>query len=146
MKIFIGSDHGGFTHKQAIITHLHEKGLEIDDLGPHEMDADDDYPEFANLVAKKVGAGKGLGILICGSGIGMSIAANKIRGVRAARCATPEDAALSRKHNDANLLCIGGRTSTTGNAITMVDAWLGTKFEAGKHQRRVNKISSMENE
>lgn len=142
-KIYIASDHAGLILKSAIVSHLSNSShVEIIDLGP-KTDARVDYPDFAALVAKEVSSNtRCRGILICGSGIGVSIVANKFVGVRAALCTTVQLAKLSRQHNDANILCLGERILKEKNALMMVDIWLKTEFEAGRHADRVKKIHS----
>jgi ribose 5-phosphate isomerase B len=143
MKIAIGSDHAGFIRKQEILEHLRSLGHEIKDLGTFSTDSMD-YPDVAVEVAKLV-ASKEVerGILVCGSGIGVSIVANKTEGVRAANCVTEEMAALSRQHNDANVLTMGERLVDTKTALSMVDTFLTTPFEGGRHEQRVNKIHDL---
>jgi len=142
MKLVISSDHGGFELKKYIIDYIRQtRKIEVDDLGCY-TDASVDYPEFGYLVAKKVAAGAAdFGIIICGSGIGISIAANKIKGARAALCHCEEYARLARLHNDANILALGGRFLTTEQATKIVDTFLDTKFEGGRHQRRVDALN-----
>jgi ribose 5-phosphate isomerase B len=143
MKIAIGSDHAGFTRKQEILEHLQSQGHEVKDLGTYSKDSMD-YPDVAVEVAKQV-ASKEVerGILVCGSGIGVSIVANKTEGVRAANCVNEEMASLSRQHNDANVLTLGERLVDTKTALSMVDIFLSTQFEGGRHQQRVDKIHDL---
>lgn len=143
MIIAIGSDHAGFTRKQEILEHLQVQGHEVNDLGTYSKDSMD-YPDVAVEVAKQV-ASKEVerGILVCGSGIGVSIVANKTEGVRAANCVNEEMAALSRQHNDANVLTLGERLVDTNTALSMVDIFLSTPFEGGRHQLRVDKIHDL---
>ena len=143
MKIAIGSDHAGFTRKQEILEHLQSQGHEVKDLGTYSKDSMD-YPDVAVEVAKQV-ASKEVerGILVCGSGIGVSIVANKTEGVRAANCVNEEVASLSRQHNDANVLTLGERLVDTKTALAMVDIFLSTQFEGGRHQQRVEKIHDL---
>ena len=143
MTIAIGSDHAGFTRKQEILEHLLQQGYHVQDLGTFSKDSMD-YPDIAVQVSKLV-ASKTVerGILICGSGIGVSIVANKTEGVRAANCMTAEMAALSRQHNDANILTMGERLVDTSTALAMVDVFLTTSFEGGRHEQRVNKIHDL---
>lgn len=147
MKIALGADHAGFELKQQIKQHLAaQKGIEIDDRGTVSNESVD-YPDFAREVGEDVvGKKADLGILVCGTGIGMSIAANKVPGVRAANVSTVEEAQLSREHNDANVLTLGGRTLQPQTAIEIVDKWLHTAFLGGRHQRRVDKIAAIERE
>ena len=144
MKIAIGCDHGGFELKNAISAHLKEHGFEITDFGITE-NKPVDYPEIALKVASSVAAGENkLGILVCGTGIGMSLAANKVKGIRAAACSDHYSAKYTRLHNDANILCLGGRVVGAGTALELADLFVDTKFEGGRHQRRVNMISEIE--
>lgn len=143
-KIAVGADHGGYELKTIIVEHLRQGGYEVQDFGTHSPDSVD-YPDYAYQVARAVAAGDcDLGILVCGTGIGMSIAANKIIGVRAAVCGDTYSARMSRLHNNANVLCLGGRVLGPGLALDIVDVWLSTEFEGGRHARRVEKIRQME--
>lgn len=143
MKIALGSDHAGWEVKEKIRAFLVQKGYEIIDYGTQSQDSCD-YPDFAIAVAQSVSQGTAsMGILLCGSGIGMSIAANKVKGIRAALCVNEEMAKLSRLHNNANVLCLGVRTFP-GNWEQIVDIWLNTKFEEGRHQKRIDKIHHIE--
>ncbi|OGI18893.1 MAG: ribose 5-phosphate isomerase B [Candidatus Melainabacteria bacterium RIFCSPHIGHO2_02_FULL_34_12] len=143
-KIAIGADHAGFELKEKIKNVLHEMGYEVVDLGTNSTDSVD-YPLIAKSVATHV-AGKNpdKGILICGTGIGMSIAANKVRGIIAANCYDAETAKLSRQHNNSNILTLGGRTTTFDTAKDIVKVWLETDFEGGRHQRRIQEIRDLE--
>lgn len=142
--IAIGSDHGGFELKKAIIEHLESKGVEIKDMGCYNMDSVD-YPDIAKVTCDEVVNGTcERAILICGTGIGISIAANKINGIRAALCHSTFDAKMSRMHNDANVMCLGGRTTGLNIALEIVDSYLGSEFEGDRHMRRVNKIMALE--
>lgn len=142
--IAIGSDHGGFQLKQYIMQHLREQGIEYEDFGTY-TEASCDYPIFAEAVAKAVVSGKcEKGILICGTGIGMSMAANKVRGARAALCGDCYSAEFTRRHNDANILTLGERVTGSGLAVKIVDTFLGTQFEGGRHARRVAMIHDIE--
>jgi ribose 5-phosphate isomerase B len=144
MKIAIGSDHRGFEAKARIITILHQLGHEVFDAGPHGRESAD-YPDFAFEVARAVGEGRAeRGILICGTGIGMCIAANKVRGVRAAPCHDCVTAEMSRRHNDANVLCLSADLLGEDLIDRMVRIWLETAFEGGRHARRVEKITRFE--
>jgi len=144
MIIAIGSDHRGYAHKEAIAGHLRERGITVEDFGAHGPESSD-YPDAAFPVGEAVaGGGADLGILICGSGIGVCIAANKVRGVRAALCFTEEQARTTRQHNDSNVLCLSGDGIDAALALRVVDAWLGASFEGGRHQRRVDKITGYE--
>ncbi len=141
IDLAIGCDHAGFDLKEEILPYLREKGYNVKDLGTYSTDSVD-YPDFVHPVADEVESGKaGFGILICGSGNGVCIAANKHKGIRAALCWTPELAALSRQHNDANILCIPSRFISSAIAKEMLMAFLTTSFEGGRHQTRVNKIT-----
>jgi len=139
VTIAIGADHAGYPLKQALLETV-LKGYDVIDLGT-DSTAPVDYPDIARRVATVVAAGKAdKGILICGTGIGMSIAAGKVRGIRAARCTEPFSAELSRRHNDANILCLGARITGVELASRTVEVWLNTPFEGGRHARRVGKI------
>ncbi len=143
MKIALGSDHAGYILKEALKKHLDDKGIEFKDYGTFKMDSCD-YPEYAYKVGQAVTTEEAdLGILICGTGIGMSITANKIKGVRAALANNIEAAQMSRLHNDANVLCLGGRVLDEDAAIEIVETWLNTSFEGGRHQSRINLISQL---
>lgn len=143
MKIAIGSDHAGYLLKETIKKFLTEKEIEFTDYGTFKMDSVD-YPEYSYKVGQAVAAGDcDLGILICGTGIGMCITANKIKGIRAALAYNVETAQLSRLHNDANVLCLGGRMLKEDDALEIVEAWFNTTFEGGRHQSRLNLISQL---
>lgn len=144
MKISIASDHAGFDQKQALVASLREQGYEVLDRGPHTDDRVD-YPDFAELVAHDVASGfAGRGVLVCGTGIGMAMAANKVDGVRAANVVSPELAALAREHNDANIVAISGRFVGEDENRAIVDAFLSTDFGEGRHADRVAKITALE--
>jgi ribose 5-phosphate isomerase B len=144
MKIAIGSDHRGFEAKARIVTILHQLGHDVFDVGPHGRESAD-YPDFAFEVGRAVGEGRAeRGILICGTGIGMCIAANKVRGVRAAPCHDCVTAEMSRRHNDANVLCLSADLLGEDLIDRMVRIWLETAFEGGRHARRVEKITRFE--
>lgn len=146
MKLMIGSDHGGYDLKQEVIKHLEELGHEVVDVGCYEP-ASCDYPDIAKAGCEKITSGEcERGILICGTGIGISMAANKIKGIRAACCSDTFSAKFTRLHNDANVLCFGGRVVGPGLAIELVDAFLDNEFEGGRHQRRIDKVMALENE
>jgi ribose 5-phosphate isomerase B len=146
MKIALGSDHAGFELKEKIKQKLQAEGIAINDNGTHSADSCD-YPDYARLVAEQVAAHDAdFGILVCGSGIGMSIAANKVPGIRAARAVTESDAELSREHNDANVLALGARILSADEAYKIIDKWLATPFAGGRHGRRVDKIMALERE
>jgi len=143
MNIAIGSDHAGFERKQEILEHLLSLGHEVQDLGTYSKDSMD-YPDIAVEVALKVAQNQvERGVLICGSGIGVSIVANKTKGVRAANCVNEEMARLARQHNDANVLTLGERLVDKTTAINMVDIFLTTSFEGGRHEQRVSKIHDL---
>jgi ribose 5-phosphate isomerase B len=143
-KVIFGSDHAGLGLRAEAIRVAREKGLEVDDLGPFSGESVD-YPDYARKVAEAVASGRvRFGVLVCGTGIGMSISANKVKGVRAAHCTTEYEARMARAHNDANVLCIGERVLGAGQAGAVVAAFLSQAFEGGRHQRRVDKIKAME--
>ena len=143
-RIITASDHVGLSLRAEAVRIARDKGFEVEDLGPFTGDSVD-YPDYARLVGEAVAAGRArLGILVCGTGIGMSIAANKIAGVRAAHCVTELDARMARAHNDANVLCIGERVRGLGQGGAVVASFLGAAFEGGRHQRRVDKIMALE--
>ncbi len=144
LRLAVGSDHAGLDLKRQLAAHLRELGHEVADLGTHDHESCD-YPDFAAAVARAVAGGQAdLGMLICGTGQGMAIAANKVAGVRAAVCLDTFSARMSRLHNDANVLCMGARVVGPGLAEDILDAWLGASFEGGRHQRRVAKIAALE--
>lgn len=143
-KIAIGADHAGFEEKEKIKAILNEIGVEFDDLGTDSTDSVD-YPDYARKVAEAVSRGEyEQGLLVCGSGIGMSISANKVRGVRAALAWNGETARLARQHNNANVLAIGARTTPEGEIPNILKAWFSSEFEGGRHERRVQKIAEVE--
>ena len=145
MKIAIGCDHGGLEHKNAIKSHLEERGFEVKDSGIYEQQSVD-YPDIAKKVCADILSGEcERGILVCGTGIGMSIAANKIKGIRAAACSEHFSAKFTRMHNDSNIICLGGRVIGVGTAIELADIFVDTEFEGGRHATRVNKIKELEN-
>lgn len=144
MKIALGADHAGYELKDKIKQHLEQSGIDVRDEGTNSGESVD-YPDFASLVAHDVHDGRvDLGILVCGSGIGMAIAANKVVGVRAANVATEYDAQMSREHNNANVLTLGARILSADQAFAIVDKWLNTQFAGGRHERRVDKITAIE--
>lgn len=144
MKISLGADHGGFGLKETIKAHLEEKGHEIIDCGAYGTDSCH-YPAFAEKASMLVAAGEcQMGILVCGTGIGMSIAANKIKGVRAAVAGDCFSARMTRMHNNANVLCIGERVTGPGLALMIVDSFVEAAFEGGRHQARVDMIADIE--
>ena len=139
-KIFISSDHAGFKLKEAIKVYLSKKNLPFQDLGPNN-DERVDYPDFAHKVAKKVITNKNnVGILVCGTGMGMNIAANKHKNIRAAQCFNLKSTKLSRLHNDANIITLGSRLLSKKNALDFIGVFLNTKFEGGRHIKRIRKI------
>jgi len=139
-KIFISSDHAGFKLKETIKIYLSKKKLSFQDMGPRNSDKVD-YPDYAHKVAKKVKINKNnVGILVCGSGTGMNIAANKHRNIRAAQCFNLKSTKLSRLHNDANIITLGSRLLNKKNALRFVGVFLNTKFEGGRHSKRIKKI------
>ncbi len=141
--IAIGADHRGFFLKKQLKQYLKEKGYEVKDLGNHEYSKTDDYPKFALKVADYVTEHDTKGILVCGTGIGMSIAANKVNGVRAAVIKNFEDAKITRQHNNANIICLRGSTQET-HAKRLVGVFLKSEFEGGRHERRVQQIRMIE--
>ena len=144
MKIAIGSDHAGFDLKETLKQHLTERGFEVQDFGTHDKSSCH-YPAIAEKVARSVAAGENeRGILVCGTGIGIGIAANKVAGIRAALCHDTFSAHASREHNNANILTMGQRVIGQGLALDIVNIWLTTQFEGGRHQRRIDKIHEQE--
>ena len=146
MKISIGSDHGAFTMKEHLKQYLTEQGHQVVDCGTYSTDSCD-YADFAKAAAQLVASGDcDRGIVMCTTGIGISIAANKVRGIRCALCSEPYSAEMTRRHNDANMLAMGGALIGPNMADRIVDVFLGTEFEGGRHARRVGKIMAIENE
>ena len=144
MKIIIGSDHGGFDLKEIIREYILKKGIEVQDVGVFSTESVD-YPDYAKKVGEAVVKGEAeFGILVCGTGIGMSIAANKINGIRCSLCNDVYTAKMARGHNDANVLAIGGRVVGKGVALMIIDTFLNSNFEGGRHNTRINKIKSIE--
>ena len=144
MKIAIGCDHGGLEHKNAIKEHLTSRGFDVKDFGIYEQ-VSVDYPDIAVKVCDSIVNGEcERGILVCGTGIGMSIAANKVKGIRAAACSEHFSAKYTRLHNNSNVICLGGRVIGVGTAIELADLFVDTEFEGDRHQRRVDKISAIE--
>ncbi len=143
MRIVVGSDHAGLDLKDAVAEHLRASGYEVLDLGTHDR-ASTDYPDRAAAVAREVAASGDLGVICCGTGQGVAMAANKIAGVRAAVVSDCFSAAAARRHNDANVLCMGQRVIGQGLALHLVDTFLSASFEGGRHRRRVNKITALE--
>ena len=139
-KIFISSDHAGYKLKEQIKLHLSKKKISFKDMGPYNDDRVD-YPDYAHKVARKVMTNKSnVGILVCGSGMGMNIAANKHKNIRAAQCFNLKSTKLSRLHNDANIITLGSRLLTKKNALSCVGVFLNTNFEGGRHSKRIKKI------
>ena len=146
MIVALGSDHGGFRLKQTIKEHLESLGIACREFGTCSAEAVD-YPDIAQAVAKAIVVGEcERGILVCGTGVGISIAANKVKGIRAALCHDVFSAQMSRQHNDANILAMGERVVGPGLALMIVDTWLTADFEGGRHERRVEKITDLEQE
>lgn len=140
MRIIIGSDHAGYPMKEMVIVHLQNQGVQVEDVGTHSEESVD-YTDFGKKVASKVSDGTfNRGILICGTGLGMSMVANRFRGVRAALANDLFSAIMSRRHNDSNILVMGGRLIGDTLALQVVDTWLETPFEGGRHQRRLEKM------
>lgn len=137
--IYIGSDHGGFELKQVIVQHLKQQEIDVIDCGTFSADRVD-YPDIARVVCEKVLEDDEQGILLCGTGIGMSMTANKFKGIRAAVCTDPYSSRMTRQHNDANVLCMGQRVVGEGLALDIVDSFLAAEFEGGRHKNRVEKI------
>ena len=143
MLIAIASDHGGFELKEKIKDHLRERGEKFVDLGTNSTESVD-YPVYGRACAEAVASGKAeAGIVVCGTGIGISIAANKVKGIRCGLCTSVEMAQLTRQHNNANMLALGGRTTEAGLALQIVDAFLDTEFEGGRHKRRTDMLDEM---
>ena len=143
--IALGADHGGYVLKEEIKKHLEKKGIDYIDFGTYSSDSVD-YAKIAYKTCKSVTSGEcEKAILCCGTGIGISMAANKVKGIRAACCSDWFSAKYTRLHNDANALCLGGRVVGAGLALEMVDVFLSTEFEGGRHQRRVDQITAIEN-
>lgn len=143
MKIALAADHGGFELKEKVKVFLQEKGIEVLDLGAHNEDSVD-YPNYGKACGEAVVNGDAQrGIVVCGTGIGISIAANKVKGIRCALCTSTFMADMSRRHNDANILSLGGRVLEPELALEIVNVWLTTEFEGGRHQRRVDLLDNM---
>ena len=143
-KIALASDHGGFDLKESVIAHLLNTGWEVDDLGPHSGDSVD-YPDYGIKLAEAVAEKRvQRGIVICGTGIGMSIVVNRYPGIRVTLCSDLFTAKLCREHNDSNILIMGGRVIGKGLAAEIVNTWLNTPFEGGRHQRRLDKINQID--
>ena len=143
MIIAIASDHGGYELKEKVKEYLRSRGIKLVDLGTHSTESVD-YPVYGKACAEAVASGKAdRGIVCCGTGIGISIAANKVKGVRCALCTDEHMAEMTRKHNDANMLAMGGRTTDPETALKITQVWLDTEFEGGRHQRRVDMLNEM---
>ncbi len=143
MKIAVAGDHGGFALKEEIAEYLAETGHEVLNLGTYSEDSVD-YPDYGKKCAEAVVYGQAeRGIVVCGTGIGISIASNKVKGARCALCTSVHMAEMTRRHNDANMLALGGRTTEPKLALEIVKAWLETEFEGGRHQRRVDMLNNM---
>ncbi|MDB4980286.1 MAG: sugar-phosphate isomerase, RpiB/LacA/LacB family [Myxococcales bacterium] len=145
-KIFAGSDHAGFALRGVVVAHLRARGLEVLDLGAPSAESTD-YPDWGAKVGRAVRDAPGsVGVLICGTGMGICIAANKVSGVRGTAVWSVESARLAKAHNDANVLCLGARLTSDAEAVLLVDTWLDTTFEGGRHQRRLDKVAALERE
>lgn len=143
MKIAVASDHGGYLLKETVKKHLEDRGIEVLDLGTHSEESVD-YPVYGRLCGETVANGEAdLGVVCCGTGIGISIAANKVKGIRCGLCTSVEMAHLTKQHNNANILALGGRTTAPELALAIVDEWLDAEFEGGRHQRRVDMLDRM---
>lgn len=143
MKIAVAADHGGYELKQAVVDHLLARGEEVIDLGTDSTESVD-YPVYGVSCGEAVASGRAdLGIVVCGTGIGISIAANKVHGIRCGLCTSVEMAHLTKQHNNANILALGGRTTGKELALAIVDEWLDTPFEGGRHQRRVDMLDKL---
>ncbi len=146
MTISLGCDHGGLELKEAVKAHLEKKGYSVKDCGTYTKDSCD-YPDFGEAAARAVASGAcEKGIVICTTGIGISIAANKVRGIRCALLSDPLSARMTRLHNDTNMMALGAAIVGPMLALEIVDTWLETEFEGGRHQRRVDKLSAIENQ
>jgi len=144
MKIVLACDHGGLELKEAVKCHLVKKGYEINDIGVHDTNSVD-YPDYGKSAAEIVAKNEAdKGIIFCGTGIGISIAANKVKGIRCALCTNEYMARMSRMHNDANMLALGNRVIGQGTALDIVDVWISTEFEGGRHENRVKKLMQIE--
>ena len=142
-KIAVASDHGGYLLKEKVKKHLMDRGFEIIDLGT-DSEESVDYPVYGKACGEAVASGRAdLGVVVCGTGIGISIAANKVKGIRCGLCTSVEMAHLAKQHNHANILALGGRPTDAGIAVKIVDQWLDTEFEGGRHQRRINMLDQM---
>jgi len=145
VKIAAGADHGGYAIKEAVVRGLRSQGHEVIDVGTDSGEKSVDYPTFAHRVAALVASGEvERGVLACGTGLGICMAANRHRGIRAADCLTPHLAEMARRHNDANVLCLGGRLLSEDEAWAITEVWLATPFEGGRHSKRVELIELQE--
>ena len=143
MKIAVAADHGGYKLKEKVKEHLLERGIEVEDLGTHSEESVD-YPIYGKLCGEAVASGQAdLGVVVCGTGIGISIAANKVHGIRCGLCTSVEMAHLTKQHNNANILALRGRTTGEELAMEIVDEWLDTQYEGGRHQRRVEMLDNL---
>ena len=143
MKIAVAADHGGYKLKEKVKEHLLERGIEVEDLGTHSEESVD-YPIYGKLCGEAVASGQAdLGVVVCGTGIGISIAANKVHGIRCGLCTSVEMAHLTKQHNNANILALGGRTTGEELAMEIVDEWLDTQYEGGRHLRRVEMLDNL---
>lgn len=144
MKIAIGSDHGGFALKEEIMSYLNEKGVQVTDFGTYNLESVD-YPFYGEKVAETVASGAAdLGIVVCGTGQGIAMAANKVKGIRAAVVSDTYSAEMTRLHNNANVLSLGGRVVGPGLALKIVETFISTAFEGGRHERRVDLLTAIE--
>ncbi|MDR2799002.1 MAG: ribose 5-phosphate isomerase B, partial [Bifidobacteriaceae bacterium] len=142
MKLAVASDHAGYELKNEVLSHLEERGIEYEDFGTYSLESTD-YPSYGRLVGEKVAGGEAeLGLLFCGTGVGISIAANKVKGIRAVVCSDTFTAKASKQHNNSNILAMGGRVVGVGLAIEIFDAWFDATFEGGRHQKRIDLIES----
>ncbi len=141
MKIFLASDHAAFTQKEMVKNYLLDKGIEIEDLGTHSEESVH-YPDYGKKIAQAVLEDKAKGIAMCGSGIGISIQVNRFKGIRGALVNDEYDAEMTKKHNNANILCMAGRKHTDEKVKKMIDIWLSTEFEGGRHQTRIDMLDS----
>lgn len=145
MQLYLGYDHNGFSIRDSIVRHLVNKGHTVTDLGKNIHDTGDDYPDFAELVARSIQKHpESQGVLLCGSGIGICIAANKFKGIRAALAVTKEQAVSAKRDDDANILCLGANVNTLEEILTLIDIYLRTDFEGGRHERRKQKVLAFE--
>lgn len=144
MKIVIGSDHGGFELKEVLKEHLIQKGFDVSDIGTYDTNSVD-YPDIAHTACQKVVSGEcAWGVLVCGTGIGISIAANKVSGIRCALVSNEYSAEMTKRHNNANMLAFGGRVTGPDLAKNILDAYINAEFEGGRHQNRIDKIKALE--